>query len=219
MSNDLGFLIIFIVLPTAVIVSGVWLMLIVRSDLQLRSSQQPNTSDNTVEDLGATASADDLDNAGTSEDLEEPAVATAELATGQPHAEYDEEEEFWTPVPASQSPTSDLVDDEDVVDPQDTATQAEGQSVPEEFGDTANLPAALDNEAPREGPTEAADDASQLDEDTGLDEEPQRRRPTARMVPSTENVLRRTGQPQRPSPAATRSNVRDEGPVERPDGS
>lgn len=218
-SNDLGFLIIFIVLPTALIVSGFWLILIVRGDTRRRGFEEAST----------TLSSDEVDHG----ELRDAPVANEEQPTplvagssarkqqgdeAQQTKTDTEEEPFWTPE-------SDVVPP-DVDEEPEIALEPAHDPIPEpvivaprpvDLDDTASLPGDLVETDDDENiaSEDAADDASDETADDGR----QQRRPAARMVPSTDNVLKRTGQQVRSAPAINRSNVRDEDSVESPDGS
>jgi hypothetical protein len=211
LSNDLGFLIIFIILPTILIVSGFWLILIVRSELRLRVSPEASTTseeaaaesqarltppedeDSPTERLDDLPLVADSDPSESDERMPEPA---------QPFIVDDEE--FWTPEPVAEEE----FDPPAEVEP--SIRQVESSQPPS--GDTANLPEDWEVDL---------DDADDGVEMGASDDDPDRpqRQPAARMVPSTEHVRRRTGQSPRRSPVVGRSIVRDEDTVESPDGS
>lgn len=231
MNNDVGFLVIFIILPTVLIVSGFWLILFVRSDLRARGTDEASTSDAVAADLDDLARdaviVEDVADKGVVAQ-HDPAVETSELESATPTTAVsppsDAEEEFWTPPPVEE-PVADEMGADSAPLSEDDERIPEPVIIPpppsEEFADTANLPSTPEEEADEAGPDEAGQDEvfdTEPEEEESEDEDDRmQRRPAARMVPSTDNVRRRTGQPPRRAPAINRSNVSDEDPVERPD--
>ena len=215
MINDLGFLILFIILPTVLIVSGFWLILIVRSDLRLRAapeaSMQADEATAEVAEPNATAVEAGLPAPAAAKlPIEPPAPQLAQSLPEAPSLEAasaieaDDDEDFWTPETAAAG-----ADAPQVEEPAPAPEPSRAQPA-EHLNDTANLPDEWEVDL------DAESDASQA---TCDDDEPRlQRQPAARMVPSTEHVRRRTGPPPRRAPTVVRSSVRDEDAVESPDG-
>lgn len=112
------------------------------------------------------------------------------------------------PVPEHLEGPARVVEEEvELVRAQDD--EAEEQADESEVsGDTANLPESWEVDADHDE-----------DDETEDERERRQRQPAARMVPSTENVKRRTNLSGRRVPQITRSATRDEDPVEGSDGS
>ena len=209
MNNDLGFLIIFIILPTALIVSGFWLILFVKSDLRPRTVSEANTSAEATDEQ-PLADAEPAKAERAPVELPAPGFIVDGVADPVPSStddpiDEDDDEEFWTPAPDQASDVEAGPAVHEAAPAPDDAPE-EGVS-----GDTANLPEhwEVDLDTAAEAPEADGDD----------DEQRLQRQPEARMIPSTEHVRRRTGQNSRRAPTVARSVARDEDAVESPDGS
>ncbi|MEZ4520116.1 MAG: hypothetical protein R3A46_00535 [Thermomicrobiales bacterium] len=165
----------------------------------------------------------------------------------EPVAESPErqDEEFWSPAPeatdtatdAHEAINADLVDSSPESSSEDHDTPFRGHTqelapVPEHLEGPARvveeeveLVRAQDDESEVSGDTANLPESWEVDADHDEDDEAEdererrQRQPAARMVPSTENVKRRTNLSGRRVPQITRSATRDEDPVEGSDGS
>jgi hypothetical protein len=202
LNNDLGFLTIFIILPTILIVSGFWLILIVRSDMPIRRVSETTTADEETAPRQIFAESSD-------DSPEIAAIANRDTA----NSESDAEDEFWTPAPTDHTESMPLAIEPPDAEPEDFAEsniETEMLPPPPVFAnDTENLPEQWEIDL----------SADEDKEETIDDQDRAQRQPGTMMVPSTEHVMRRTGQSARRAPTVGRSTVRDEDIVERPDSS
>ncbi|CAN5477203.1 hypothetical protein BH23CHL2_BH23CHL2_30390 [soil metagenome] len=158
LSNDLGFLLIFIILPTVLIVSGFWLIVLVRKDARVSSRPQVNTIDEVeAEDREAVETPLAKDAVPDAE----PAVAKEQsVPVASPlspeHAPFvtdldgasdsDDDDEFWTDVlPDEQVP--DVADDvpgvgadSDTAPQSGLTTEIEPVGHPSESGESSETP-------------------------------------------------------------------------------
>ena len=201
MNSDLGFLGIFIILPTVLIVSGFWLMFIVRNDMRLRRA-----SETTMPELESATE--------SSSSSEEQSESNETTARDKMLEDAEGDEEFWTPlqpdVPAIVTPIAGPIQEE--ADSQtDSDVSPELLPPPPVFAnDTENLPDQWEVDL-------GTDEADEDDEELDNEQEQLPRQSGSLMVPSTEHVMRRTGQAGRRLPTVGRPSSRDEDVVERPD--
>jgi hypothetical protein len=202
LNNDLGFLVLFIILPTVLVVSGFWLALYVRDESRRTTS-------------GAVSAAEEQQEPGTaSPGAEEPVIVRdGPVPSVAGRDNVTRREEFWTPaevveLPVTAGASADLSDE---------SAEDESES---KYSDTAKIePVDPGVGAPgtEEGADQAADasDPEQGAEDEGDSSE--QRKPVARMIPSSENVARRTGTSTRRAAPLFRSFESDKDVVERSD--
>ena len=192
MNNDLGFLIVFIVVPTVLVVSGIWLLVIVRSGIRFRpaTSASAEDADSAMDSAGAVLS--DQDETDSHND---PVISVSPDVAGS------SQEEFWTPLEET-DPIAATDSDEDS-DSLDLVEENAGDQRTSEYAfvddsDDASRPVGSASEPNNGG--ESLDGSKQ-------------RRSASRMVPTSDNVARRTGQPIRRKPPIPRSGIGEKGPV------
>lgn len=252
LGNDLGFLLIFIILPTVLIVSGFWLIVLVRRDARLSSRPQVNTIDEAdAEDTDAVETPlakDAVPDVAPSPAEEQSAPAAtpvtperAPFVTDLDEAPAVDDDEFWTDtVPGEQAP--DVADDvpgagveSETVPQSGLTTEIEPVQQALDPGESTGMTAHEDprseeaaardpDDSSRSGDTsnlpddwEVELDAEDGNEDNADTSSKSRRKPGARLVPSTEHVQRRTGATNRRAPQIPKSATRDEDDVEGTD--
>ncbi len=152
-SGDLGFLLIFIVLPTVLIVSGFWLLLFLRRDSTLRSSVQPE-----VDRTDTAESTDSLIEDRTIEPVAVIAVSESLL-----HAnEEDGDEAVSSPTEIQEmSLEASSSNGEDELDPNDQGREEEEEAGPSRLlEDTVAPPEIADLYAESEPRTVSTEEAS-----------------------------------------------------------
>ena len=240
MDSDLGFLLIFIILPTALIVSGIWFLVLIRKDARIRDLSQASTQPGIVS--GDVANTSEPPEFGPAEPV---VIATLPAAVpAGPEAgvtpldeEAEDSEEFWTtpsdtqslPDPATASESASIESNskpqtvsgytEEIV-PVAPQMMDESASTTDEARDPVSTESVGSEDAQPQSEQAGSPEDSEVDpdEDVGTEHpERKRRQPDARLVPSSENVKKRTSTGARRAPPIPRSTSRDEDSMESPD--
>lgn len=245
MDSDLGFLLIFIILPTALIVSGFWFLALMRKDARIRDLSQASTLPNAASELIVESLP------GAEPEPAEPLIiatlpdsTTPELEVGAIPPVDVEDEPFWSERPDTQTlldpaavtntnvdrdvPEAPSFEPEAVSGYTEEIASIDGEPGQECESDTAveQGQAPVDDEPTKSRLTTDQTRPSDIPVGKRRDEEaesstdqPERRRrqPDARLVPSSENVKKRTNAGVRRAPPIARSTGRDEDTVESPD--
>ena len=190
--------------PTILVVSGFWLIVIVRGGVRLGRSAQPvgEGADVQSQDTGAPEGIPDLP---ANQPEPAPSVAVGALTR--------EQEEFWTPLEETHH-----VDEVAVQSAADARPASDEEGLVQE---TAVI-AVVDGAGANSGSPEEETDGELVHEpgDSAVDDRQVVLTPRiakSRMVPSTDNVARRTGQPIRRTPPIPRSGIGEKDSVERAD--
>ena len=192
MNNDLGFLIVFIVVPTVLVVSGIWLLVIVRSGIRFRPATSASAED--ADSLIDAAGSDLSDQGGPGSHSDPVTSVSPDVADSSP-------EEFWTPLEETDSIAA--TDSDEEPDSLDLVEEHAGDQHTSEYAfvddsDDASRPLGSATEPNNGG--DSPDGSKQ-------------RRSASRMVPTSDNVARRTGQPIRRKPPIPRSGIGEKGSV------
>lgn len=203
LDNDLGFLLIFIILPTALIVSGFWFLLLIRKDARLRELSQTNTPE--------PATADDVPSLEIADPEDDGLLIIATLPDPAPveSAPVDsDDEEFWTDTAELEFSPEDMMS----TPRGETAGAGDSQQHSGFTEEIEPVDTAIDDESVSESDSRDENSVDQQDDD-GDEDKRRRRQPGARLVPSGENVKKRAGALPRRPPPIPKSSTRDEDPV------